>query len=187
MHIEDNLDQIDFILRNNGMILIPADGIWCLACNACSEIAVSKLIDVEKNLADHFNEIIVSDLSMLKKHVIDLHPRIETMLTYHARPLKLLYNQGRSLSSQLLEDQKDICARIVKDSFSYSLIKALGNPLYIKSFLDKDDFALPYEGIATMELPTIDYLHPNSGNGIDKFIPIIIGRFDEDGMLSVLK
>ena len=169
------------------MILIPADGIWCLACNACSDIAVSKLIEMEKQYSHHYNEIIVSDLRMLKKHVIDLHPRIETMLTYHVRPLKLIYNQGKSLSFLLLEDQKDICARIVKDKFSSRLINSLGNPLFVKPFLDKDQLAIPYEGIATMELPTIDYLHPNSGNGSDKFVPIIIARFDEEGMLSILK
>ena len=169
------------------MILIPVDGIWCLACDACSEIAVSKLVDVEKIQADRYNEIIVSDLDMLKKHVLNLHPRIETMLTYHRRPLKLLYQQGRSLSSQLLDDQKDICARIVKDPFSRKLINSFGNPLFIKSFLDKDQLAISYEGIAAMQLPTIDYLHPNTRNGKDNFVPIIIARFDEDGMLSVLQ
>lgn len=185
MQIEDNLTQISLILRNNGIVLYPVDGIWGLTCNPFKQEAVSKILSWGKGKIQ-IHEILVSDLLMLKAHVSSLHPRIETMLTYHERPLKLILEGSDAIPENLTQNGSKVCFRIVKDKRSRKLINTHGCPLYNYSFLDHQGvLPLGIDEIRRKPLPNVDYVSLLENEEFPQKNPILLASIDDEGMLTV--
>jgi L-threonylcarbamoyladenylate synthase len=117
------------ILRNGGLLLYPTDTIWSIGCDATDPVAVERVCNLKgRKSADDF-EILVDSLDMLGAYVEHLHPKIETLLAYHVRPLTVLFERGRNLPERLLGKEGRVAIRIVRDAFCRALIGVYGAPL----------------------------------------------------------
>jgi L-threonylcarbamoyladenylate synthase len=120
-------------LREGGLALIPTDTCWSVVCLIDAVDSLDRLLRLKRQKhADHF-ELMVNSMAMFKNHVKDLHPRLETLLAYHLRPLSILFEEPLNLPVKTLNSRGQITVRLVKDQFSQDLIEALGAPL-ISSF-----------------------------------------------------
>ena len=93
----EDRDYLSDLLANDNVLLMPTDTVWGLVANATSETAIQRVIHLKGGQKDRGLVILVSDLDMLKTVVPDLHPRLETLLTLHRRPLTILYEQTKGL------------------------------------------------------------------------------------------
>ena len=59
----------------------------------------------------------------------DIHPRVETLLAYHARPLTIIYEESFGVASNVLAPDGSVAIRITQDVFCRELIKQLGKPI----------------------------------------------------------
>ena len=82
----DNIEEVAKLLKSGKKTLLPTDSGWC-ACHVLPENGVDKEEGWQKS--DDVS-IMVSDIGMLKSIYPDLHPRIETLLSLHDKPLGLL-------------------------------------------------------------------------------------------------
>lgn len=117
------------ILTNDGVLLHATDTVWGLAANAFSEKGIEKIYSIKKRDRDKPLILLVSDLAMLKTYIPDLHPRIETLLAFHERPLTIVFKKSVHLPEYILGADKSIAIRIVQDELTASIIKALGKPI----------------------------------------------------------
>lgn len=185
MQIEDNLTKISSVLSKNGIILYPVDGVWGIACNACSEIAINKITNTPISL-NPYNEILVADILMLKSYTDQLHPRVETLLTYHQRPIRLLIDEPLKFPSVLLANGNKLCFRIVKDKWSRRLISTFGGPLFVHSFVKENgNIPLPIEEVRSLVLPDLDFVPDYDTYKPKQEVPIILASFDEEGLLTI--
>lgn len=185
MHIEDKLIKISSMLSNDGIILIQPDHIWGLVCCAYNEEIIKKLIGLPMKMEQQYHEIIVSDIIMLKKHVPHLHPRVETLLSYHERPIRLVFDEVKQINTEV--SKLKYCIRIVKDKFTRRLISTIGNPLYVRSFHSSDKVKpIKFEEIDQSVLPSLSYIHSQTTKNKDFSAPILTATFDEEGMINVL-
>ncbi|GLR16221.1 Sua5/YciO/YrdC/YwlC family protein [Portibacter lacus] len=187
MQIEDNLTLITSILENGDSILFQADGIWGVSCNALNSDASLRILEQAKFSGSHLVEILVSDLDMLKKYTASLHPRIETLLVYHERPIRLKCKAAKSLSS--LPDHYDIFFRVVKDKACRILIKEVNNPLLFVSFLENDRLThAPLHKIRTNNFKNVEFIASERLLEDEyEYTPIIKISFDNEGLIDVLK
>ncbi|WP_235295753.1 Sua5/YciO/YrdC/YwlC family protein [Portibacter marinus] len=181
MQIEDNLTLISTILENGDTIVIPSDGVWGLSCDARDVDAVRRINEGINNQKQCVKEVIVGDIPMLKKYVCDLHPRIETLLYYHERPIRVRCRQ------KLFKDEVHYM-RIVKDQVSRILLSELGFPLYFVSFL-KDDHKThqPLQNIKIQDHSRINFIASQDNNIEYEANPLLRIAFDKEGMIKVLK
>ena len=158
MQSENNVHHIFSVLNNKGTVLLPVDGIWGLACTAGNELGINKITNINPQKNNLHFEILVSDIGMLKKMVSHLHPRIETLLVYHERPLKIYFPNFKALPDNIL-NVTPVYFRLVKDHFIQRLIVQLSQPLFICSFLDESKkFTLPFDQIELHKLPSPDFI-----------------------------
>ena len=85
------------ILHQGGLLLHPTDTIWSISCDATNPFGIRKVFQLKRNSSYQHVEILVDSLGMLREYVEHLHPRIETLLVYHVRPLTIVMDQARNL------------------------------------------------------------------------------------------
>ena len=97
-----DLDPVLSTLENGGLILYPTDTIWGIGCDATNTEAVEKLIELKQYSGKKPFFLLVSSLQMLKRYVEQVHPRVETLLAFHERPLTIMYDCGINLPQRVL-------------------------------------------------------------------------------------
>ena len=116
-------------LKEGGLILYPSDTIWCIGCDATSADAVSRVKSLRNLPEGHPLVILVADMQMLKAHAVFVHPRVETLLVHHQRPLTMVFDRGRGLPAAALGTDGSVALRITTDPFCTQLIRELGRPI----------------------------------------------------------
>ena len=116
-------------LQSGGLILYPTDTVWSIGCDATNLRAVGRIRQLKKTDDALGLEILVSSIDMLRRYVAHLHPRIETLLLYHLRPLTVAYRQGRNLPNSILDENGQVAIRLAQDEYCRQLITRLGKPV----------------------------------------------------------
>ncbi len=154
-HIEGALAAIE----NNGLVLCPTDTLWSMACNANDPVAVLRLLRLKPNTRANSFEILVNSIEMLKEYVEHLHPRVETLLSYHIRPLTVVFEKARNLPEKILNPDGSIPVRVVQDEFCRELIAGLKHPL-VSTFAHLEDAPMPthFGAISSAVIEAVDYV-----------------------------
>lgn len=116
-------------LQNGGLILLPTDTVWSLAALVCFPEAVSRLKQLSFSLEENPLELLVGSVEELKRHVVHMHPRLETLLLYHMRPLSIVFEDPIGVPANALWQDGRMAMRIVLDPFVRDLIELAGLPL----------------------------------------------------------
>lgn len=116
-------------LQNGGLILLPTDTVWSLASLACFPEAINRLKQLTSVLEEEPLELLVGSVEELKRHVLHVHPRLETLLLYHSRPLSVVYEDPVAVPANALRRDGRMAMRIVLDPFVRDLIELAGLPL----------------------------------------------------------
>lgn len=144
-------------LQQGGLILYPTDTLWSIGCDATNVSAVQKLLQLTKTI--NRVEIIVDSLEMLKKHVGHVHPRIETLLTYHTRPLSIKFEEPKGIAEVLHNQSPELGFRVCQDDYCSELINEFGKPL-AACFASFDNEYLPttFGAISSEVIQSVDYV-----------------------------
>lgn len=184
----DNLTEITNVLEEGGLILYPTDTIWGIGCDACNPEAVHRVFKLKKRDTSKKFVILVDSMEMLKRYVKNVHPRIDTLLLYHVRPVTVIYENVTGLPDILLSSDGTVAIRVVQDSFCRALINQFGRPLVATSANVSDEaFPKSFGEISSDIIEGVDYvaqhrqLEPSSGE------PSVIIKLSEKGELIFLR
>ncbi|MEM9886530.1 MAG: Sua5/YciO/YrdC/YwlC family protein [Bacteroidota bacterium] len=131
MMYDQELEEVKGILEQGGTILFPTDTIWSLGCDATNSVAVKKLLSLKGNEASAFFTVLVDSSNMIKKYVGHLHPKIETLLAYHRRPLTVVYDAAKNLPDNVIAADGSVAIRIPQDEYCRYLIRSFGKPIVV--------------------------------------------------------
>ena len=94
-------------LKEGKNVLIQTQTLWSLICLLDDEKSIERLLSFKRDNF-HFNyECLVDSIELFKHYVPDLSPRVETLLSFHSRPLSILLTADhlpeiiRNLSSKI--------------------------------------------------------------------------------------
>ena len=122
MYFIDDVSDIDRVLRNGGVILTPTDTVWSLCCSALDESAAARLARITPSTPDNPYIVLVPNIDWLKEIALDIHPRVETMLTLYKKPISIRYPKVQGLSAEPLQKDGSAFIRVVYDEFISSII-----------------------------------------------------------------
>ncbi len=144
-------------LRTGGLILYPTDTLWSIGCDATNKEAVEKILNLTSSATAI--EIIVDSIPMLKQYVKHLHPRFETLLIYHTRPLSIKFREPIRVASPLMVTDVNIAFRICQDDYCRQLIEEFGGPL-ATCFASFDEKYMPatFGAISSEVIQAVDYV-----------------------------
>jgi len=176
------------ILRDGGVILCPTDTVWGLCCDAYNFDAVSKIFSIKERDNNKTMILLVSSIDHLKQYIKDIHPRIETLIHYHRRPISVIYKANQNLPSYLTDNNGDIAMRVVKESSLCMIIEKLNRPIVSTSAnISGTPTPKNYEQINSIITSEVDYiLHPKAPVDFKSVSSMLI-RYDDEGELIFLR
>jgi len=188
MLFKDKLSDIIKTLENDGVLLHPTDTVWGLACSSLSETAIDKIYDIKKRERNKPLLMLVDSLSMLKKYVPHIHPRIETLLTFHNKPLTVVYPDVKNLPSFSLADNGSAAIRIVKDDYCNNIVSLLGAPLMSTSAnISNDPFPRSYDSITGSIIEDSDFVAEHRRHETLQGKPSVMIAYNKEGELKFLR
>ena len=131
------IDIID-VLENDGVVLMPTDTVWCMACNLKSEFALRKIRTIV-NINEKVT-VCVESIPALKKYIPKLHPRVETLLCYYERPITILDAHCIGIPEHILKGQHpSLGFTASNDDFVKTILSLLGGPILLTTAHFKDE------------------------------------------------
>ncbi|MDZ4678949.1 MAG: Sua5/YciO/YrdC/YwlC family protein [Saprospiraceae bacterium] len=154
-HVEGALAAIE----NNGLVLCPTDTLWSIACDATDPVAVLRLLRLKPNAYANSFEILVDSIEMLRQYVEHLHPRVETLLSYHIRPLTVVFDKARNLPEKIQNPDGSVAVRIAQDEFCRDLIGNLKHPLVCTyAHLESTPMPTHFGAVSSAVIEAVDYV-----------------------------
>jgi L-threonylcarbamoyladenylate synthase len=188
MFENEKFEEILNVLRRGDTILFPTDTVWGIGCDATNVEAVEKVNHVKNRPSGKGYVLLVDSIEMLKNYVMHVHPRIETLLGYHERPLTIIYDEGVGLAPNVLGTDGSVAIRIVKDAFCRELILQFGKPLVATS-ANVSGAALPthYGEISSDVLEKVDFVVKIKQDSKERGEPSVIARLNEFEELDFIR
>jgi L-threonylcarbamoyladenylate synthase len=182
------LESILSTLETGGLILFPTDTIWGIGCDATNPLAIARIralrqLPVEKPLV-----LLADSVEMVKRHVVHIHPRVETLLGFHARPLTIVYEQARELPNGAASADGSIAFRIPKDNFCQELLEAFGRPIVATAAcIGAQPYPRHFGEISSAVIEGIDHVVRYRQMDKDMAEPSVVARIGEDEELEFLR
>lgn len=184
-----DLEGAAAVLENEGLLLLPTDALWCIACLADDPVAIERLRRIKKRQGvEPSFEILFSSLEMLKLHAPYLHPRMETLLSFHLRPLTILTEPGVQIRSNSLLPDGRMAARVVRDQYCQNLIKMLGRPLATTTaHFSGSPYPNHFGRVRSDIIEAVDYVAKFRPREASTGRPTIMVQLDKDNELEFLR
>jgi L-threonylcarbamoyladenylate synthase len=188
MFENEKFDEILNVLRQGGVILYPTDTIWGLGCDATNEAAVQKINTIKNRNNKEGYVLLVDSVETLRLFVDHVHPRIETLLHYHERPVTVIYEEGIGLAPSVMGKDKSVAVRIVRDAFCRELIRQLGKPI-VSTSANKTGKPFPsnYGEISSDILQEVDFVVKYKQDSREKGEPSVIVRLNDIEELDFIR
>lgn len=180
--------QLAQVLSRGGIVLYPTDTIWGLGCDALNEKATDRIYSLKQRPRDKPLILLVSSIAMLKKYVPRVHPRLETLLSFHKRPLTVIYPDPVLLPDFAKGPDGSIAMRVTCDPFCRDLIEHLGGPL-VSTSANFSDAPAPehFGGISSDLLRKVDYVAHHRRDQTTVGAPSAIVKLSEKAELIFLR
>jgi L-threonylcarbamoyladenylate synthase len=186
--IDEEVEKALNSIKKGHVILFPTDTLWGLTCDITNGAAIERLKKIRKDKAQGKMVLAVNSIDMLKDYAMSIHPRIETLLLYHEKPLSVIYDAHPDIQEHLVSEEKTIAIRVVKDEFSKRLIYGLGQAIISTSASKVGSKELPksYEDVSDHIKNEVD--HIVDLKSMDMIgMPSIIARYNHKGDLEFLR
>ena len=182
------LDQIIKTLDRGGVIIYPTDTIWGIGCDATNRKAVDKIYEIKERPKDKPFIILVNGINMLHKYVHSVHPRLETLLSLHRRPLTVIYDQPKNLPSNVVAKDGTVAIRIAQDPFCQELIEHLGKPIVATSAnKSSEPFPANFGSISFDIMQQVDHIVNYKRDDESEKDPSVIVKLSEKSELIFLR
>lgn len=183
-----NLEGALAVLERGGLMLYPTDTIWSIGCDATNAKAIENLIQLKRPDQPACLEILVDSVEMLRNYVKHLHPRIETLLIYHVRPLTIIFDNVEHLPENVRDNNLSVAFRMVQDDYCRKLIAAFGKPLVASyACVGCNDYPANFGSVSSEIIQGVDFVTRHRQH--EKIIgqPSVMVRLTEEDELEFLR
>lgn len=186
--LRDDISEIARLLEGGGVICYPTDTVWGIGCDATNEAAIARVSALKGRAPAKGYILLVSDIDMLKRYVPKIHPRLETLLSFHQRPLTVIYERNTGLLPAVKAPDGSVAIRVAQDEFCRELIEALGKPIVSTSANKSGDpFPPTFGAISSEILGAVDYVVKYRQDDKEPHEPSSIAKLDRHQELEFLR
>lgn len=186
--IQKVIEQAIFTLQEGGVLLYPADTIWGIGCDAANQDAVSRVYSIKGRDFKKPLIVLVSSIEQLYDVAKHVHPRVDTLLHFHERPLTIIYPAAKEEYKHLAGEDGTIGVRVVTAGFCQDLLAAYGKPLVSTSAnLSGEPSPVKFGNISSAIISAVDLALPAFTEKDLTGRPSVIARYDEQGELDFLR
>lgn len=126
---KEDLETALQVLREGGIILYPTDTVWGIGCDATNTEAVKKIYSLKRREDAKAMLSLVGSEGQLQSYVEDIPDAAWQLIDAAVRPLTIIYDHPRNISSLLLAEDGSSGFRITTELFSRALCMGLKRPI----------------------------------------------------------
>lgn len=125
----DDIRKAVEVMKNGGIILYPTDTIWGIGCDATSEPAVRKIIEIKKRKEEKSFILLLDHESRINSYVSEVPDQAWQLIEFSEKPLTIIYDGAKNLPPEVISGDGSIAIRVTRDEFCRNLAGALRKPL----------------------------------------------------------
>ena len=130
-------------LRGGGLVLLPTSNLWQLITDARQFASIKRLLSVCPPTPTNCPELIFGDRDRLLSWFPRLHPKLDTLLSYHGRTLTIFTPATSLVPDAFVNRYDEVAVRLAMDSFCYQLTEDLEAPLAAVLAMGDESAGLP--------------------------------------------
>jgi L-threonylcarbamoyladenylate synthase len=132
--------------------------------------------------------LLADSMEMVKQYVPKVHPRVETLLSFHTRPLTVLYDRPSGIPAVCKGKNGSIAIRVATDEFCQELIRTFGKPIVSTAACRNDaPFPATFGGISSEILGAVNYVVRFRRDDREPGEPSPIARMDRHQELEFIR
>ena len=133
-------------LRNGGIIIIPTDSVYAVACDLHHKKALKALSRFKGEKLHQMNlSIICKDISEISEYTKQISRSNFKVLKHHLPgPFTFILKAGQIVPKMFDSNKKEIGVRITENEIVQSIVRELGNPIASSSLHNEDEPILDY-------------------------------------------
>lgn len=137
---ENLLEKVVNILKKDGVIIIPTDTIYALACDINSPKAIDKVALIKGKSIEKANfSFLFTTFSQVAQYTLPIKDNIFVLMKqYLPGPYTFILNANSEIPKIFRTRKKTIGVRIPDNKIVRNLVQKLGNPLMSTSLHDED-------------------------------------------------
>ncbi len=182
------LETVTEMLQSGKLLLYPTDTIWGIGCDATNSDSIERIGDLKRRHESKSYVILVSNIDMLNEYVQSIHPRLETLLMHHNRPLTIIYNNPVGLPKEVMADDGSAAIRVVKDAFCQAMIEKFKKPIVSTSAnVSGEPYPSDFGKISSEIIGGVDYVVKHRRKDRTVAEPSVIARMAENEELEIIR
>jgi L-threonylcarbamoyladenylate synthase len=185
---EEEAQQVIKLLNEGKVILYPTDTVWGIGCLVSFPKSIERIFEIKKRPRSKSMILLVDSIPMLKKYIKSIHPRIETMMGYHTRPLTVIYPEAKNLDPSIAALDGSIAIRVCEDPFCKMLISGVQMPLISTSAnIGEQPSPSNFSEISSDIISSVDYVVRYRQMDKTACEPSVIVKYEPDGELVFVR
>ena len=142
---ERHVQQVVECLKDGGLIIIPTDTVYAIACDIYNARAFDKLCSLTKRKKEKSNfSFLCCDLSHLSEYTRPLdNPTFKLMKKVLPGPYTFVLEANNNVP-KFMQKKKTVGIRVPDNKIARMLVNQLGNPIMSASLKSQDDDILEY-------------------------------------------
>ncbi|MBP9187539.1 MAG: threonylcarbamoyl-AMP synthase [Bacteroidia bacterium] len=136
-----DLKKVLDILHKDGVIIIPTDTIYAMACKLDSKKAIERMARISGKKSDKVNfSLICSDLSNISDYTAHIDRSIFRLLKNNLPgPFTFILKANNNVTKYFSSSKKTIGIRVPDNAIAQTIIRELGIPLVVTSIIHDDE------------------------------------------------
>ncbi len=188
MNLNEDRDGAVKCLLNGGIILYPTDTIWGIGCGANNEGAIKKIYRLKKRNEKKSMIILLAQYNTVTNCVLRPSKKIIDFLKEQEKPTTAIFDNAINLPGTLINEDKSIAIRIVKDNFCKTLIWKISQPLVSTSAnISGETYPSNYEEISEEIKNGVDYIVQHRRNDLTIYEPSAIIKLNSAGNIEKIR
>ena len=130
---ENEIDELVYILKNDGVISVPTDTVYGLCGKIGSKKAYEKLLEIKERPINKAFPIMCADEKQVRKIGI-VDKNVEKLISeFMPGPITLILERNENLDDYITNGKDTIAVRIATTKALVELIRKVGTPLFMTS------------------------------------------------------
>ncbi len=183
-----SIDDIVSVLKKGGTVLYPTDTIWGIGCDATNGRAVKSVYRIKERISDKSFIILVKDLDMLKRYVVEIPEIAVELLSSVSDPLTIIYPKGKNLPKNVIAENGSVAIRIPRHEFCQELLGAFDKPITSTSAnIAGGPIPYSYRSVVQHIKESVNYIVQMEQDSISRPKPSTIVKIDPKGDIRILR
>ena len=130
---ENEIDELVYILKNDGVISVPTDTVYGLCGKIDSKKAYEKLLEIKERPINKAFPIMCADEKQVRKIGI-VDKNVEKLISeFMPGPITLILERNENLDDYITNGKDTIAVRIATTKALVELIRKVGTPIFMTS------------------------------------------------------